>query len=196
MMEELNEYIKLLKRGEDRVLIGVDGLSRSGKTTFTKRLSTLLFQEGFRVATIHLDDYITPEEVRYGSSFPEWKEYYELQWDVSVLREELFKRMRKENVLKLPKYSQQYATIYEEMLVIEAVDIVIVEGVFLQRPSWRGFFDQVIYLDVPRIERFKRENVETQKKIDKFKRRYWKAEEHYLETSQPALKADLVIDLS
>lgn len=51
----------------------------------------------------------------------------------------------------------------------------------------------MIFLDCTREERFKRESVETQHKIGKFEKRYWKAEDYYMETVSPIKQADLVI---
>ena len=51
----------------------------------------------------------------------------------------------------------------------------------------------MVYLDCPRETRFLRESPETQKNLSKFKNRYWKAEDYYLETELPKDRADVVI---
>ncbi|HWJ77174.1 MAG TPA: hypothetical protein VNR61_03740, partial [Niallia sp.] len=62
----------------------------------------------------------------------------------------------------------------------------------LQRMEWRSFFDFMIYLDCSREKRFARESLETQQKLDKFKNRYWKAEDYYLDSLKPQEQADFV----
>jgi uridine kinase len=58
--------------------------------------------------------------------------------------------------------------------------VVIIEGVFLQRKEWREFFDYIVYLDCPRETRFLREGEIVKGNIEKFRNRYWKAEDYYL----------------
>lgn len=41
-----------------RVVVGIDGLSRSGKTTIVKKLQASLHEKGFSVTVLHIDDYI------------------------------------------------------------------------------------------------------------------------------------------
>lgn len=188
-------YQAILNNETGRLLLGVDGLSRSGKTTLVNELSSLLSSEGKRVVTIHLDDYITARDARYHTNLPEWVEYYRLQWDVAELKEKLFMPLREATRIELPRYDEAKKEYVSHEIDLETADVVIVEGVFLQRPEWKGFFDQVLYLDVSRKQRFLREQEQTKQNVDKFKRRYWKAEEFYLETCHPRREADFVFDL-
>lgn len=71
--------------------------------------------------------------------------------------------------------------------------MIIIEGVFLQRSEWRSFYDYVVYLDCPRNKRFLRESNATQKDIEKFRNRYWQAEDYYLKMEAPAKQANLIL---
>jgi uridine kinase len=166
------------------MLLGIDGLSRSGKTTFVTKLERYFKTLGYRSVTFHIDDYIEPRNRRYDTGHAEWFEYYFLQWDTAKLKEDLFEKV-KEGV-KLDQGSPNGES--------PVADVVIIEGVFLQRKEWREVFDRMIYLDCAKEVRFHRESTETQKKIKKFEDRYWKAEEHYLENVRPVEKADVVIE--
>ncbi|BAQ12051.1 uridine kinase [Bacillus sp. OxB-1] len=76
---------------------------------------------------------------------------------------------------------------------------VIVEGVFLQREELRGFFDAVVFLEVDketRAERVtKRDSYigDAYEILQKYERRYFPAEEHYLKLHNPVASADVVI---
>lgn len=63
------------------MIVGVDGVDGSGKTTFTARLADALRPS--TVLVIHADDHLNPPEVRYarGRSSPEgfWLETYDLR---------------------------------------------------------------------------------------------------------------------
>ncbi|WLR49406.1 AAA family ATPase [Halobacillus litoralis] len=167
-MGEILRRIPSLDEGK-RFVLGIDGLSRSGKTTLTEKIEKELQKSSFPVVTYHIDDYVVEREKRYNTGYEQWYEYYFLQWDVKALKEDLFKALVKENRL------------------------VIVEGVFLQREEWRSFFDFVVYVQCPREERFLREREETRKNIDKFKERYWKAEDYYIETVEPERQANFIV---
>ncbi|MBA2173721.1 hypothetical protein H0266_02300 [Halobacillus locisalis] len=181
------------KASGNRYLLGVDGLSRSGKTTWAENLSCLLNEEGLKAVTFHLDDHITTRRERYHTSYSQWEEYYRLQWNVQRLAKVLFQPLREASTICLPYYDQDSDAHQWQTRSLEEADVVIVEGVFLQRDEWRGSFDQVVFLDCPRSVRFSRETDITQQKRDKFEQRYWKAEDYYCRTCQPKLEADLVI---
>lgn len=74
------------------------------------------------------------------------------------------------------------------------------EGVFLQRPELKNFFNYVIYLDIPkniRLERaIKRDRYigTDQQIVDKYEKRYFPAEEKYISLCSPKENADLVIN--
>lgn len=78
--------------------------------------------------------------------------------------------------------------------------IVIVEGVFLQRPELEGQFDLTVYIDVPeeiRLQRVLRRDgyIGDAKAIEeKYERRYFPAERFYVEKCRPEECADFVVD--
>ncbi|MGG1684363.1 kinase [Pseudalkalibacillus sp. NRS-1564] len=158
-------------------LLGIDGLSRSGKTTFVSELEHLLEMSGYRSVTFHIDDYIEPKEKRYNTGHEEWYEYYFLQWDVAKLKQQLFDSIME----RIPPENLK-------------VDLVLIEGVFLQRDEWRSAFDCVLFLQCERDVRFGREKEETQRNLKKFEERYWKAEKYYMDTVKPLERADFVVE--
>ncbi|WLR59223.1 hypothetical protein [Guptibacillus hwajinpoensis] len=158
-------------------LLGIDGLSRSGKTTFVSKLEGLLEMSGYRSVTFHIDDYIEPKQKRYKTGHEEWYEYYFLQWDVAKLKQHFFDSIME----RIPPGNLK-------------VDVVVIEGVFLQRDEWRSAFDCVLFLECARDVRFGRENEETQRNLKKFEERYWKAEKYYMNTVKPLERADFVIE--
>ena len=150
-------------------VLGVDGLSRSGKTTFVSKLEHFFKSSGYCTVIYHLDDYVEPRNRRYNTGHEEWMEYYFLQWDLEKVKKELLEQKND-------------------------ADVIVIEGVFLQRSEWRQAFDQVVYLDCAQEVRFQRESTATQQNVKKFEERYWKAERFYLEQVRPVEKADYVIE--
>ncbi|WP_377892232.1 kinase [Alkalihalobacillus sp. R86527] len=181
---------------EKRVIIGIDGLSRSGKTTFVNKMRHEVNRIDREILVLHLDDYIVARKERYNTSNEDWYEYYALQWDIHYLRDQLFKKVRVASTLRLQRYDEQSDSHTLEEISIHDAAVIVIEGVFLQRKEWRDYFDYVIYLDCPRRTRFLRESERTQKNLTKFQDRYWKAEDYYLMEQSPMENADVVINSS
>lgn len=191
MLAVVNEILKI-KKGQ-RFIIGIDGLSRSGKTTLVQKLSKQLEKENTEVCVFHLDDFIVDKKHRYHTSNEEWYEYYHLQWDVEWLKENLFQMLRSSTVLQLPFYDSVNDSHELRRYIIPETCYILIEGVFLQRKEWKRFFDYTIFLQSSREKRFKRESPMTQRNMEKFKKRYWQAEEYYVKTESPERQADLVL---
>lgn len=189
-----SEIMKVIKEHKDeRFILGIDGLSRSGKTTLVKELEEDLKQSEIPFHIFHIDDHITERNKRYNTGFAEWYEYYNLQWDIEWLQRNFFWKLQSDIQVQLPFYHDETDICEMKEIQLPLVGVIIVEGVFLQRKEWRNFFHYMVYLDFSRETRFLRESPETQKNLSKFQSRYWKAEEHYLEAELPRERADLVI---
>ena len=188
-----SEVISKVKTGK-RFILGIDGLSRSGKTTLADNLGVILKEREIAFQIFHIDDHIVERKKRYGTGNEEWFEYYSLQWDVDWLRENLFEELRCSEQVHIPFYDGEMDIHTFKNVTLSEACVVIVEGVFLQRKEWRNSFDYMIYLDCPRGKRFSREHESTQLNIKKFQERYWKAEDYYLETEAPLENADLVMN--
>lgn len=188
--------IRFMLSKEKRVIIGIDGLSRSGKTTFVNKMRHEVNRIDREILVLHLDDYIVARKERYNTSNEDWYEYYALQWDIHYLRDQLFKKVRVASTLRLQRYDEQSDSHTLEEISIHDAAVIVIEGVFLQRKEWRDYFDYVIYLDCPRRTRFLRESERTQKNLTKFQDRYWKAEDYYLMEQSPMENADVVINSS
>ncbi|MEI3893390.1 MULTISPECIES: kinase [Bacillus] len=189
-----HELINIMKKHkENRFILGIDGLSRSGKTTFVTNLKENMKQESIPFHIFHIDDHIVERNKRYHTGYEEWYEYYYLQWDIEWIRQKFFQKLQYETKLKLQFYYDDTDTCEMKKVPIPIVGVIIIEGVFLQRKEWRDFFHYMVYLDCPRETRFLRESPETQKNLSKFENRYWKAEDYYLETESPKDRADLII---
>jgi uridine kinase len=178
---------------KDRLIIGIDGLSRSGKTTVVKMIAEILEYNNLPCQVIHLDDHIVERAKRYGTGAAEWQEYYYLQWEVELLREVMFRKLSQSNELTLPYYDEQQDQQVYRKLNLTGKKVVIVEGIFLQREEWEGYLDYSIFIDCPRKVRFERENAKTREDIGKFLNRYWKAEDFYLDNLSPTEKANKII---
>ncbi|WP_430786469.1 kinase [Virgibacillus flavescens] len=195
MNQNLEEILKICTslRDEERYVLGIDGLSRSGKTTLVNRLRHRLEKMNVTIYVIHIDDHIVERAKRYNTGQEAWSEYFHLQWDVNSLRDQLFSKLKSNKSLILPIYHEELDSVTLQTINLPHKCLILIEGVFLQRCEWRSFYDYMIYLDCSREKRFQRESDFSRKQIKKFRERYWKAETYYMETAMPIENANLVL---
>lgn len=181
------------------LIVGIDGLSGAGKTTLAKKIEQEIINNNCQVVTFHLDDHIVERNKRYKTVHDEWYEYYYLQWDVKSLTTNLFEQLHNScNNIFLPFYDNFSDSTSTKQIRVASDSIVLIEGIFIQRQHWRGFYDFIIFLDCPHELRYERAlNRDSyignyQARLNKYQRRYWLGEKHYLDTVKPIKMADLV----
>jgi uridine kinase len=180
-------------------LVGIDGLGGAGKTTFVKKLKQQLDSRNYEVIVLHIDNYIVERTKRYKTGHEEWYEYYHLQWDIRLMETELFKKLHTDsNHLTLPFYENTNDTILPKQITVRPGSIILIEGIFIQRTEWRDYFDFVIFVDCDQEVRVNRVlNRDTyigdyKIRLEKYKKRYWVAEEYYIKNENPLGKADYI----
>nr|WP_240611969.1 kinase [Planococcus halotolerans] len=192
LITQITERLPAIDSG-GRLVIGIDGMSRSGKTTLTAKLAENYKSENIPAFSFHLDDLIVERERRYWTGEEEWYEYYQLQWETDWLRDHFFRRLKTAEELTLPFYDGEEDRRENRKVALPESYIIIIEGVFLQRREWRGYCDYVIYIDSSKQQRIEREAAIVQQNLAKFENRYWKAENHYLKSQNPQSHADFIV---
>lgn len=185
---------------ERTLIVGIDGAGGAGKSTISDTLEKELRSEGYNVAVFHIDDMIHPRAVRYNDDYPQWEQYYYLQWRYDYFMREVISPIREGRSLGpvelYDKENDSYKTVLSD---IPAGSIVIVEGVFLLRSELEGAFDVTVYIDVSKEERLervlKRDGYigDSEAILKKYNERYFPAEDHYFEECSPKEKADIII---
>ena len=180
-------------------IVALDGLSGAGKTTIAEEAGKELTRFDCKPLIIYIDNYIEAREKRYDTGRKEWEEYYYLQWDTEKLVRDLFKPLYGgEQLIKLDFYDAPADSHKRQELNVSPNQIVLVEGIFLQREEWKHYFDFTVFIDCPRELRYQRVLERDsyignlQARLDKYENRYWRGEIHYLETEKPMDNADLV----
>jgi len=184
------------KHANCSTIIGIDGLGGSGKTMYAYKLQKQL--EGSMI--LHLDEFVHKKEVRYNKNYEEWYCYYHLQWRYDYLIQKLLLPLKTGLDVNetIEVYSRETDRYILRKIEIPVGTTVIVEGVFLQRPELRPYFESVIYLELDKETRLKRISdrdiyMGNRKEIAlKYEQRYFPAEEKYLEQCNPLALADVV----
>lgn len=134
------------------VLVAVDGVDGSGKTTFAAQL-----RDGYRshdrgVHVVHLDDFLNPRAVRYrrGRDSPEgfFLDSYDLSGFARYVLEPLAPGGTRFVTQRLFDYRSD-APRDDPPVQVGRGDVVIVEGMFLHRDELVDTWDLSVFLDVP-----------------------------------------------
>ena len=91
----VKELKKQYKKGST-LLVGIDGLGGAGKSTIAEEVSRLLEAEDIHTEIFHIDDFIHPKAVRYNDDYPQWEQYYYLQWRYEHFLSSVVKPLREE----------------------------------------------------------------------------------------------------
>ncbi|HWH96946.1 MAG TPA: uridine kinase [Pseudolysinimonas sp.] len=182
------------------VLVGIDGVDGSGKTTFADELASVLAIRGERCIRISLDEFHAPRAVRHrrGRDSPEgfWLDSY----DFAAFRERVLIPLG-------PSGTGRYRAASHDLetdLVIDPPELdagapctVIVDGLFLQRDEFRGVWDVVVFLDVEfavSVGRMARRDGSDVDPAAASNRRYVEGQRIYFRECDPQASADILID--
>lgn len=183
------------------VIVGINGVDCSGKTTFTTRYSEYLASLGIKNTVIHIDDFHNPLKLRRKGE-NEIDAYYENAFNYEQLINELFEPLKKhgsidKEVLCLNLDTDKYENIRNYQIDEETV--ILVEGVLLFRPPLIEYLDKKVYLHVDFEEVLKRAAARDVPKygeafLDKYKNKYIPIQKRYLQEYSPEAICDILVD--
>lgn len=183
-----------------RLLVAVDGVDASGKTTFAEWLAEALRLRGRSAQVIHVDDFMQVRSVRHrrGRNSPEG--YFHDSYDYESLTRYVLEPLSvsgdgwfragtvdrvRDVVIRRPL---QYA---------DGQTITIVEGLFLLRDELVDWWDYSVFLDVDTdaaLARKGRRDGLVLNPANPLTRRYVEGQRIYVEGCQPRERATWVLD--
>lgn len=203
---DLLEYLEneILEINKKRVIIAIDGIDASGKSSLAKEITLKLQNKLYNVQLVHIDDFHLPKKIRYlkGKDSPEgfYFDSYDYQTIISKL---IIPFKNKEEFILIKSFDLENDKENIVKTKIEENTILIVEGIFLQRKELYKYWDLKIFLDVEFDIAEKRNllrdlksnpNANKENIIDRFNKRYKSGQKLYFEYETPKYKADIVID--
>lgn len=186
--------------------VAIDGLPAVGKTTFGDALAACFEEYNRPVIRASVDHFHRPHSVRYQRGENSAEGYYDDNYNYPAFLKELLVPLG-------PGGSRCYrACIFDvttdrpyisQRLQAQDDSILVVDGIFLQRPELRWAFDYAIYLaasfDVAlqrALRRDAHDSLTVQRLRSKYMRRYWPGQRLYLDAVQPQSRANAVIENS
>ncbi|QIS23968.1 hypothetical protein F6W96_04215 [Nocardia terpenica] len=189
---------RILALGSNRLRVGIDGLTASGKTSFGHELAERISQAGRPVLRASLDDFKKPWRDRHLYDRESGEGYYRNAFDYTLARSLLLEPCG-------PNGSGQCALCaidpltqrdHSSFLITADEDaVLIVDGVFAFRSEINEYWNFRIWLDVsPEVS--VRRGTERDQDETIHRSRYLPAEQIYLTEVDPVRFVDVVIDNS
>ncbi|WP_166349773.1 AAA family ATPase [Phytoactinopolyspora limicola] len=182
------------------MLLAVDGVDGSGKTTFADGLAAAIAASGRVSVVVHEDDFLNPRAIRYrlGRHSPEG--FVADTYDLASLESAVLAPLRPDGDRHIRRAVFDHRTDSAVRVPAEQVSedsVVIVEGMFLHRDELADAWDLSVFLHVPFTEtarRMAQRDGTSPDPNDLSMRRYVEGQRLYLARSNPQAKAAFVVD--
>lgn len=199
--KEIANQILNRKQRKKPLIVGINGVDTSGKSTFTKELDRYLLKTGFISQVVAIDDFHNPSEIRNKEEDPVIS-YINNAFDVKKIEDEILKPvstdgMLNKELLLLDLEKNEFITL--KRYVVDKDTIILFEGVLLYREPLNQYFDFRIFIYIFFDEVIKRAvkrdaNLLGNTIIEKYKNKYIPIQKLYIEQNAPEDKSDIVID--
>lgn len=183
-----------------RRIIGIDGRDAVGKTHFADALQVAFARAGVEAFRASVDDFHRSQAFRYRQGRDSPKGYYEDAFDVELLDRVLLQPFRMGGSTGFQTAAFDLARdqpVEMEWRTAGPDAVLLVDGVFLQRPALAGKWHASLFLiadDRVRGERLRARDGAHPDVAHESHRRYREAHDRYEREQRPASKATMIID--
>lgn len=203
LLQSLRDEVRHNNRA-GRVVLAIDGTDGAGKTTFADAFAEVFAEDGSAVFRASIDGFHRPRTERYerGRSSPEG--FYRDSYDYATFRRVLIEPFRDTaRGAEAPGFQLGVFDVVNDTFVdSEAVTapedaVLIVDGIFLNRPELRGIWNWSLWLDAPPEVTFarmaERDGADPDPNATS-NARYLKGQQLYLREARPLAAASVIID--
>ncbi len=142
----------LARYGHGRTVVAVDGLDGAGKTRFADDLAAMFAKKGHSAFRASIDDFHRPRAERYRLGRDSPQGYYSDSYDYSTFRRILIEPFRLGGSAAFVTAAFDHrsdAPVAAKWRTGSQDSVLIIDGIFLNRPELRGLWDFSIWLDAP-----------------------------------------------
>jgi len=191
-----------LKVPRDRgLLVGISGIDGSGKGFIAALLEKRLLELRWNSAVLSADDWHKLPTICLNSDNPA-EHFYEGVLRLDDMFEQVVLPLRDRNVIDVvADYADAKAIVYRKKRYrLRGIDIVLLEGIFLFKPTYRDYFDLKVWIDCSFATALQRTIVRAQEGLSPaetkraFETIYFPAQRLHLEHDKPREHADVIFD--
>jgi len=202
--------ITIRRQSGKPMLVALDGVDGAGKSTLADEVATECKRSGLNVVRSTIDSFHNPCDIRWRLGRTSPVGFYLDSHDLDALRDRLldpFKRGTGETILSAVFDEPSDQPVHAEPVVVRANDVLIFDGLFLQRSELVEYWNFVIFVDGQQRVNLQRlglifadlpedpeevvsHTLEWTSRIE----RYSAGMRHYLDLVDPIAHADVVID--
>jgi len=203
LQRALRDEIRQRNRG-GRVLVAVDGFDGAGKSTFADGLADVFRELDVATFRASIDDFHLPRSDRYRRGRDDAEGFYRDSFDYATFRRVLIdpfldgRQTAATTGFQLAAFDLERDAPLEARWVTGPEDaVLIVDGIFLNRPSLRGIWHWSLWLDAPFEVTFARMAGRDGTDPDPDARpnaRYRRGQELYVRDADPRAAATAVVD--
>lgn len=182
--QEILTRINQLLKNQDRLIVAIDGMSASGKTTLSRKLS-----QTYDCNIIHMDDFFLPPDLKT----PERLE--EVGGNVDYLRfnKEVISGLKSGGELSYNIYNCQSQTLSDQV-TLKPKSLYIIEGAYSMHPTLIDNYDLKVFLKIDsklQKDRIMKRNGPTM--YEKFINIWIPMENEYIDKFNIIEKSDIII---
>jgi uridine kinase len=186
--------------GDRSLLVGISGIDGCGKGFIAKQIEAHLAQRAVASAVINVDGWLNLPEKRFDADAPA-EHFYQSAIRFDEFFSHLVMPLRDQRSIHLvADFAEETAPRYRKHTYdYRNVGIVIVEGIFLFKNSYRDFFDLKIWIDcslptaLARALERRQEGLPPAKTIAAYETIYFPAQRIHFERDHPRDSVDLII---
>jgi len=183
------------------LLVGISGIDGCGKGYVAAQIEARLAQHAVTSAVINLDGWLNLPEKRFDPNRPA-ERFYESAIRFDEFFSELVIPLRdQKSVYLIADFVEETASEYRKHTYnIQNVGVILVEGIFLFKQSYRRLFDLAIWIDcsfstaLARALQRAQEGLPPAQTIAAYETIYFPAQRIHFDQDNPRGSADLILD--
>jgi uridine kinase len=196
-LAEVIAYRRLESKSDRALLVAISGIDAAGKGSLATRLSTNLTRLGLSVATIGIDPWQTSPALRQEADDPA-EHFYLHGYRFDHLFDRVIEPLRTNRAIDLdvelldPHADRRYRA----RLRHEAIDVIVLEGIFLFKRELRDRYDVSVWVECSfptALERAivrNQEGLPEERLVADYERIYFPAQRLHLDADRPREFAD------
>lgn len=179
--------IESRKKQGARLFFAIDGGMGAGKSTLAKEIRNRLGG----VSILRTDHFFRPLN-EYPAASLAAEQLYDLYFPWQRMRDEALIPLRRGETARYQRFDWSADRLLQR-ITVEPEEIVLVEGVYSNRPELRPILDAAIFIDAPRDERIRRVLARDPNSSTDWITPWMSAEDWYFTHIRPQATADLLL---